>query len=455
MPSKSEIDTKRLSLWHLSWPLAIEMLLQFLMGTLDSLMVSHISDNAVSAVGLSNQVIQSIMTIFFLINSGAGVVVARKWGAGKRDEARKTVFMTLKLNVYGGIVMSLILYAAAEPIIRMMNAPGEVHDYAVTYLRVVGAGMFVTLLHLSASAVIRSTGNTRGPMLISVGMNLIHLGSNSVLIFGFMGFPELGILGVSISTVASRSVALLCCLWLLYQIMKPGLRWTHWKGIDRPLLKEMLSIGVPSIFTSFSWGISQIVVLSIVSSLGETQLASYTYMNVIQQLPWVIGSAVGAAVQIQVSQYYGAGRHDLVYPCPYHGARVGMAVSFLGALAAWASAPVSMGWFTSSQAVIETALPVFAFCLVWQPLRIWTYTLTNALNSIGEARFVAVISVLGMWLTTTAGAYLLGIAAGWGIYGVFGAFMIDELFRAILAWKRWQRKGLLTSRNQTPAILEA
>jgi len=434
---------KPISLWRLAWPLAIEMLLQFLMGTVDSLMVSSLGDNEVSAVGVANQVVMSLMTIFFLVNAGASVVTANRWGAGDRLTAGRTAAMAVKINLYAGLAISLVLYLNAERLLRLMSCPPEVLPHAETYLRIVGAGMAATVLHMTLSAVIRSTGNTRDPMVVSVLMNVLHLGLNYGFIYGAFGLPELDVTGVAISTVVSRLIALGLCARVLLRTFGPRRFFASWLGYDKPLLRDVFAIGMPSIFTSVSWGASQMVVVGIVSALGAMPLAAFTYVNLVQQLPFMLGQAFGMAVQIQVGQLKGAALHEAAYRAPYAGAKIGMLASFGAALLlALAGRPV-LGWFTDSADVVAAAVPIFLLCLAWQPIRIWTFTVTGALTAVGEARFVAVISVAGMWFTTTAGAYAFGVWAGWGLFGVFAAYFVDEAFRAVCAGMRWRERRSL------------
>lgn len=180
----------KLSLWHLSWPIGIELLLQFLMGAVDTVMVSRIGDDAVSAVGVSNQVIQSALTVFALINAGISVVVARKWGGGLREDARKTAVLGIQANLLMGIVGSLLFFLGTSTVLRYMNTPEDVVGYASPYLTFVGSMTVIVLLHFVINAVVRSTGNTQGPMYITIGMNVLHLLLNYVLIFGSWGSPR-------------------------------------------------------------------------------------------------------------------------------------------------------------------------------------------------------------------------------------------------------------------------
>ncbi|GMK40983.1 MATE family efflux transporter [Paenibacillus sp. CCS19] len=439
--ARKSIDS--LSLFALAWPIAIETLLQFLMGTVDSLMVSRLGDDAVSAVGLSNQVLQSIMTIFVLINGGAGIVIARHWGAGSLDTARRASAMALKAGMIGGALLSLLFAFGSGGIIRLMQTPSEVAPDAITYMTIIGSCVIITELNMMMTSMIRSTGNTRAPMLIAVGMNAVHLILNYGFIFGELGLPRLGIVGIGISTIVSRLLALLVSAWVLSGAFEQRFQRSDWRGFDRPILKEMMAIGLPNLGTAASWGYSQIVQLSIVSSLGAVSLAAYTYTNVIQQLPWLIGSALGVAAQIQCSQLYGGKRYDAAYRSPYRAAAAGIPLALGLAALVYSFGEEALGWFTSDADVIAKALPLLLLCLIWQPMRTWTYAITNTLNAVGEAKFVALNTVIGMWIFATGGAYVFGVLAGWGIVGVLTGLMIDEVYRAVLVGWRWSKRRKL------------
>lgn len=416
-------------LWVLAWPIAIEMLLQFLMGTADTLMVSRIGDYAVSAVGVSNQILQSAMTLFAVINAGAGIVVAQKWGAGQQDKARAAAMLALKVNIAAGAAVSILFGLGAGSVLEWMHTPGETAAYAVTYLGITGGAMIVVVLHSVMNAVIRSTGNTRGPMYITLGMNGLHLVLNVLLIFGEGGFPAMGIAGAAVSTLVSRSVALIPSVWLLRKSFEGQWRRVDWISQDGPLMKEILRIGLPVSLTAVSWGYSQILIFSLISRMGADSLAAFTYLQTVQQFPWMIASALGGALQIQVSQLYGAGRRADA------GKSIGRAVvpGFLLILAAAAAiygagTPI-LRLFTDREPIIAMAKPLLAVCILWQPLRIIAFCLSGSLNAVGEARYVALWSVFGMWVLSAGGAYVLGTAARWGLTGVYTAMIIDEIVR--------------------------
>ncbi|ULL15898.1 MATE family efflux transporter [Paenibacillus sp. H1-7] len=445
MKNRSELPAakKELSLWYLSWPIAIEMFLQFLMGTVDTLMVTHISDYASSAVGLSNQILNATSVMFTMINSGAGILIAQKLGSGNVEQARRTAAITIKANIVVGALLSVAMFFSAEWLLGFMQAPEEVLPLAVTYLSIVGSNTIVISLYAAASSIIRNTGNTRGPMLIVMGMNAIHLVLNYLFIYGEFGIPQLGIFGVALSTVISRTVALILALIVMYKSFKPGFVKSDWKGFDKPLAKEVWRIGWPMTFNAASWNYTQAIIFAIVASMGAATLASFTYMNTIQSLPWLVGMSVAMASQIRVGHLYGARNFEPCYRSAYSALWAGLLFVLTTSLLLLSVGRTAIGWFTSDAEIIRIAMPLFFINVVLQPLKMVNQAFSFSLNGIGDTRFTALTNMLSMWLVAAACSYLFGIALGWGIIGIYMAMIADETVRGILVAIRWRRRGRL------------
>lgn len=443
--SRGMTDKKKWSLWALAWPIAIEMLLQFLMGSVDTLMVSHISDYASSAVGLSNQVLNATSVMFMLINSGAGIVIAQKLGAGKAEHARRTAAITIKANLAVGAILSLFIFYYADWLLGFMQAPEQVLPLAGTYLSIVGSNTIVLSLYAASSAIIRNTGNTRAPMLIVMGMNVIHLVLNYAFIYGAFGFPEWGILGVSISTVVSRTAALICSLAVMFKAFQPGFVKSDWKGFDKALVKEVWRIGWPMSINAASWNYSQAIIFAMVASMGAASLASYTYMNTIQSLPWLVGMSVAMASQIRVGHLYGARSFEACYRSAYTALWSGLAYVVMTSLVLWLAGRTALGWFTSDVEVLKIAVPLLAVNVLLQPLKMVNQAFSFSLNAVGDTRFTAATNMASMWLVAAACSYYFGIALGWGITGIYTAMILDEAIRGILVAVRWKKRGRLKS----------
>ena len=189
-----------------------------LMGIMDTFMLSVISDNAVSGVGAANQFLHIAILILEVIGNGASIVAAQYIGSRRLNEVARVSALSVTLNLMVGLVLSAIFLLFGSRMLQALNLQGEILSYAESYLAIVGGGDFLQAMINSLSAIIRVHGYRKATMFVSLGINIIHIIGNYVLIFGHFGFPEMGVKGVAISSVASRFLALFVFFWLLYRV---------------------------------------------------------------------------------------------------------------------------------------------------------------------------------------------------------------------------------------------
>ncbi len=409
------------------------------------MMVSRITDDAVSAVGLSTQVMNAMNVMFMMMSAGAGIVIAQKLGAGQTEQAKRTAVASLKANLVVGIMLSIVMFICAEGLLGLMQTPEDILPTAVAYLSMVGAGAFVMSLHASMTAIVRNTGNTKGPMLIVLGMNALHVVLNYIFIFGPFGLPQLGILGVAVSTVASRFVALVFSFILLRRSFEPGLSRYDWKGWDLPRMKEVWHVGWPMSINAASWNYTQTLIFAAVASMGSATLAAFTYMSTVQSLPWLVGMSVAMASQIRVGHLYGARDYDNCYRSAYRALWGGLIYVTVCTIVLAILGQRVLGWFTSDTEVLRIALPLFLINVLLQPLKMVNQAFAFSLNGIGDTRYTALTNMLSMWFVAAGFTYWFGIALGLGIIGVYSAMICDEAIRGLLVVHRWKKRGRLPS----------
>ncbi|MFC5447149.1 MATE family efflux transporter [Paenibacillus aestuarii] len=432
------MDTaKKMTLFGLVWPIMIELFLQFMIGTADTLMVSRISDDAVAVVGISNQFFQAVIVLFALISSGAGIVISQKLGAGKEEVARRVASMAFVLTLGIGVVVSLFLFVQTEMFVQMLQVPVQLHAMTAQYIRIVGGGTIVMAAVLTLSTIIRSTGNTKGPMLVAVGMNLVHILGNYIFIFGAFGLPKWGLFGVSLSTVGSRLLALIVLFYIFRKSFAVFIQWRDFRIFNRPLLGEVAKVGLPMAFSSASWTVSQVVIFSMVATMGAEQLAARTYLNTLESFSFLAGWSFAMAVQIQVAHLFGAGQMERAYRSLYKALFWGELVVIVNTLLLFSFGRLILGAFTDNPHIIAVVIGILALDLILQPLKMWNMPLGNSLNAVGDTQYVMKVGIIVMWIVAVGGTYLLGIKSGWLLHGVYIAMIMDEGIRGFLVQRRW------------------
>lgn len=443
---------RRMSLWVLSWPIFLEMFLQFFLGTADTLMVSHISDDAVAVVGISNQLFGAVTILFSAIASGAGILVAQKLGAKKDGEARIIGIMGLNVSVAIGVLLSLLLYWKAGPIARLLQIDEALVPLASTYISIVGAGIVLLAAMSALGTVIRNTGNTRGPMYISLGMNVFHVFLNYAFIFGAFGFPQWGLTGVALSTVISRLLGTAVLLGVYRSSFRQRIEWRDLAGFDKPLFRDVLKLSWPLGVNMSSWCLTQLVIFSIIAMLGTKELSARTYMNTMESFCFLVGYSIALAGQIRIAHLYGSGQREAAYRCAYRALWAGLAIVGFNSVLLYAFGKPVFSMFTEDRQILGMGLSLLALNLLLQPAKMLNMAVGNALTAVGDTRYVMVTGLVSMWLVAAGLSYYLGIGAGWGLYGIYAAMILDETIRGALVLFRWRSK--LFMKPQQAALQE-
>ncbi|NMO96374.1 MATE family efflux transporter [Paenibacillus lemnae] len=434
---------KKFTLWVLSWPILIELFLQFLLGAVDTLMVSRISDDAVAVVGFSNQLFQAMTTLFTTVASGAGILIAQKLGSGRSKDARKIGIMALLVSTLIGIVLSVVLYSMAVPISSALQLPERLLPLAGIYVSIVGGGMVLVAMMSTMSTVIRNTGNTKGPMYTAVGMNIVHVFLNYGFIYGALGLPQWGLTGVAISTVASRLLAVLLLLYMFLRAFEYRIQWREFRMFDKPLFKEILHIGWPMGVNLSCWVFTQLIIYTYIARLGAEELAARTYMNTLESMCFLLGMSIAMGVQIQIAHLFGAGRTEQAYKAAYRAFGIGIIFVGINALLIYVFGSQILGMFTADPEIIAIGVSLLGLNLILQPGKLMNMTLGNALNALGDTRFTMYTSLVSMWVIATGLSYVLGIHMGWGLVGIYCCMIADEYVRGICALIRWRGQKAL------------
>lgn len=436
-------EKDKFGLWILTWPIFIEMFLQFLLGAVDTLMVSRISDDAVAVVGFSNQLFNALTTLFATVASGAGIVIAQKLGSRREEDARTVAVISVKVTALIGLGLSVLLVAVPGQIARMLQLPAELMPLAVSYISIVGGGMILTALMSALSTAIRNTGNTKGPMYIAVAMNIIHIVMNYGFIFGELGFPQLGLTGVAISTVTSRLLATIMLLLMFLGAFERRIGIRDISLFDRKLFKEILVIGWPLGVNSGSWVFSQLVIYSFIATLGSMELAARTYMSTLETFCFLLGFSLALAVQIQIAHLFGAGRTKEAYKAVYRSLAAGLPLVIINTWLLVLFGKQILGLFTQDEGILLICGSLLWLNLALQPAKVLNMTLGNALNAVGDTRYTMYVSLTVMWIVATGCSYVLGISLGWGIAAIYGCMIADEYIRSIFCYIRWRDRKFL------------
>jgi putative MATE family efflux protein len=438
-------------LLRLTWPIFLEFLLFMAMGTTDTLMLSGVSDDAVSAVGVVNQYIFICILIMEVISNGASVVVAQYLGARRAQEAARIAALSITLNFLLGITVSVGLLLCGNAILDRMNLPEPVLAHARTYMGVAGGFLFLQALINIFSSLIRTYGFTKESMFVSLGMNVVHIIGNYLLIFGHLGLPELGVVGAAISTAMSRALALAVLAWVLYRVMEVRMVPRDYLTISKDYIRKILKVGIPSAVEQMTYHSCQTVLLYYVTFFGSAALAARQYALALSQYIFLFSLAIGIGTSILVGRLVGARRTDDAYRQVLVSLKWALTITVVVDVAAILFRKPLIGLFTENGGILLMASQLIVLGFLLETGRSFNLVLVNALRATGDAMFTVYIGFFSIACLGLSLGYLLVFKLGMGVAGVWIACAVDEWTRGLIFWFRWRSRAWERQSLVTPA----
>ena len=305
---RKNIDMLNGSLWDkillFVIPLAATNILQQLFNAADVAVVGRfVGKEAMAAVGSNSAITGLIVNLFSGVALGANVIIARFIGQGEEKDISRTVHTSILFSVISGVAIAALGEFVSRPLLTLLGVPAEVYDMALTYLRIFLAGTPFVLLYNFESAIYRSRGDTRTPLICLVISGVINVGLNLI----FVILLNMSVAGVALATVISSAISCVLLLWLMMR-REDSFNVSFGKlKIDRRLLVKILKIGLPAGIQGSMFSIANIIIQSAVNSLGPDVMAASSAAFNIEIIAYYLVNAFGQATTTFIGQNYGAG----------------------------------------------------------------------------------------------------------------------------------------------------
>lgn len=457
--SHINLKTSRNDILRITWPIFVETLLRMLLGNVDTIMLSHYSEDAVAAVGTVNQIFSMVIIMYSVVSTGTTIVISQYLGAGQAEKAKKIAAYACLMNLSFGLIVSVLLAIFARPILLLMNLPPELMGYGTEFLTIIGGFSFLQAFLSANAAILRSYGNTRTAMFVALGMNMLNIVGNSIALFGFFGLPVLGVKGVACSTAFSQLVAFLVTFFIVAKKLKLLAPIKSIIKIDKGLIVPILKIGLPSAGEQFVFQLSTLAITFIITFMGSDALTTRVMTFNIMWFIMVSGMSLGQGTQILVGHLVGAGETEKAYKVCFRSCRIGLTITLILATIVFVSGKFLLGLFTDNENIISVGSKLLAITFLLETGRAINLIVISSLKAAGDVKFPVMMGMLSPWGIAVPIAYILGLKLGFSLFGVWIAYTCDEWFRAILMivrWKSgiWKNKGLFSQKIKGADLYE-
>lgn len=384
-------------------PLMCSSILQLLFNAADIVVVGRFAgDNALAAVGSNTALINLLTNLFVGLSVGSNVLTAQYYGAKKDSDLKETVHTSMLLSFYSGIILTVIGLIGARGLLELMQAPPEVLELAVLYLRIYFLGMTSTMVYNFGSAILRAVGDTKRPLYYLLSAGIV----NVLLNLFFVIACHMGVAGVALATVISQTISALLVVRCL--VKEQGGIHLELKelAITKEKLGKIMQIGLPAGFQGTVFSLSNVVIQSAVNSFGNIAVAGNSAAANIEGFVYMAMNAFYQATISFTSQNYGAKEYKRIYRILFAGELfVIITGALLGNLALFFGESL-LGIYSPSAEVITAGMmrmriicSVYALCGVMD-------VLVGALRGIGYSIVPMIVSLVGacglrlLWIAT-------------------------------------------------------
>lgn len=427
----------------MAWPAILESFFTAFAGLVDSLMVSSMGSYAVASVGLTTQPKFLGLSLFIASNVSISALVARRKGQGKKEEANRIFATFLVFITLAAILLSFLLVAFADPIIRLCGSEELTHDSAVIYFRIIMGGMIFNVIQMGINSAQRGAGNTRITMRTNLVSNTVNIIFNYLLIQGHCGFPALGIRGAALATVLGTVVASIMSVLsvckkdnfvsiplIFSQKIKPSMEaFVNIVKVGYSVFAEQVLMRVGFMLTAI-----------MAAKQGTDAMAAHQVGMNIMGLSFSFGDGLQATAVALIGYSLGAKQPERAKEYGRTCRMIGGVIAVLLAIVYFSGARFLMRlFFEGEEEIVSIGVSIMHVIIFVVILQIAQVIYMGCLRGAGDTLYTAVASTVSVTLVRTAGSYFFGYVLRMGITGIWFGVVADQLSRFLFGSIRFRQ----------------
>lgn len=429
------------ALFKLGIPIVVGQLGMIVLGFADTLMIGHHGTEDLASASFVNNLFNLAIIFATGFSYGLTPIVGSLFGSGRQKEVGCTLRNALWANGLMGVLLTLIM-GALYLNLHKLGQPEELLPLIRPYYLVLLASLVFVLLFNAIKQFADGITDTKTPMWILVGGNLLNILGNWVLIYGHFGFPEMGLLGAGIATLTSRILMLVAFIGIFlsakrYRPYKEGFVQGRLNKADFLQINKLgWPVGLQMGMETASFSLATIMV----GWLGAMALAAHQVMLTVGQLGYMIYYGMAAAVSVRVSNFHGQNDRTGVR----HSANAGFHLILLMALCI--SIPLFLlrheigGWFTENDEVALMVAHLILPFIIYQFGDGMQCTYANALRGIADVKPAMYIAFIAYFIISLPAGYFFGFVFDWGLTGIWLSFPFGLTSAGLMFWLRFRKQ---------------
>ncbi len=418
-------------LLSMSIPPTISMMTSALYNIVDSIFVARLGTDALAAVSLAFPI--QIFIIAVAIGSGVGVnsYISRKLGEKNFAEADSAAEHGIVLSVIHFLILFVLGFLFIKPFFRMFTENQEILSMGCSYAYIVTFFSLGIIMQIGIEKTLQATGNTLTPMflqIIGAGTNIIL---DPIMIYGYFGFPPMGVTGAAIATICGQFAALFCSLYVLYfrkQAVKIQMKKFKWHS---KTVKQIYSVGIPCFFIISIGSFLVMGINFILTGISAIAVSLFGIYYKLQTFVYMPTSGITQGAMPIMGYNYGAGNRKRLLETLNYSMIICAAINLAGTFIFWVFPREILLLFKASDEMMTlgiSALKIISISFIFGSI---CFIFACFLQAIGKGMASLVITLLRQLIIILPAAFVMGKL--WGLNGVWASFIAAEFLTCIFS----------------------
>ena len=429
----------------LAWPTMLEQLMQTAVQYIDTAMVGSLGTQATAAVGATSTVNWLIGSSVSALGVGFLSFIAQAYGAKDKEAASRAVMQAVIVTVVCGTFFTALTLGLSSRVPVWMQVDESIRDLAGQYFFILYLPMLPRAASIIFGTVLRAAGDTKTPMKIGVGVNLINVCLNFLLIYptrtvGKFVIPGAGwgVIGAAVASAIAFTfggAAITVVLWRHPLVSPRGQRFRP----DWQILRPCLKVAMPNMLQRFGTSLGYVAFASMINALGDVATAAHTIANTVESAFYIPGYGMQTAAATLAGNAYGARDRQRLNELARMFIPIEVILMILSGGALFVAAPALMGIFSKSPEVIALGTTVLRMVAVSEPCYGFSIIIEGMMLGVGNTKEPFFYNILGMWGIRIVGTFLCTYVFGGGLVAAWGCMIAHNLLLFALFFICWLR----------------
>ncbi|MBO3443545.1 MATE family efflux transporter [Clostridium sp. CCUG 7971] len=427
-------------LFLITLPIVLQSLITSSLNMLDTMMIGKVGEVELASVGIANQYYFLFSLLSNGIAIGSGVLIAQLWGKKDNDSIKRVLSKSLFYALVLTIAFMALGLLMPQKIMSIFTNDSDVVKIGVQYLQIVIISYFFTTITFTFSSGLRSIGNTQLPMWASFTGLIVNGILNTILIFGLLGMPALGIRGAAIATLIARITECLIVVISVYKnidVLK--LKFSYIFSLPKSISSTLIAITIPILANEACWAFGNITYNAIYARIGTGAAASMQICSTIMNLFMIFTFGLANAAVVIIGNEIGANKEESAINASKKIASLSIRISILLAILMAITANPIVSFFNVSPEVklsSEYILYIYAIIMLFRVYN--AVMIVGILRGGGDATYGSILQGCTLWFVGIPLAYIAAFILHLPVYLVVAFTVSEEILKAILIVKRFK-----------------